>query len=33
MIKFTYVQGATPLSPDETHNLLPTHLTTQKELN
>lgn len=33
MMKFTYVQGATPLSPDEIHNLLPAHLTTQKELN
>jgi len=32
-MKFIYAQGATPLSPDEIYNLLPNHLTTQKELN
>lgn len=32
-MKFIYAEGATPLSPDEIHNLIPKHLTTQKELN
>jgi Fic-DOC domain mobile mystery protein B len=32
-MKFIYAEGATPLSPGEIYNLLPTHLTTQKELN
>lgn len=30
---FTYVKGATPLSPDEVHNLIPSHLTIQKQLD
>jgi Fic-DOC domain mobile mystery protein B len=33
IMNFTYAQGATPLSADEIYNLLPKHLTTQKELN
>lgn len=32
-MEFIYAEGATPLSPDEIYNLLPKHLTTQKELN
>lgn len=32
-MRFIYAEGATPLSPDEIHNLIPKHLTTQKELN
>ncbi len=32
-MQFTYAKGATPLSPDEAYNLIPNHLTTQKELN
>jgi len=32
-MRFVYAEGATPLSPDEIHNLIPKHLTTQKELN
>ena len=30
---FKYAKGATPLSPDEIHNLIPSHLTTQKQLD
>ncbi|PCJ25768.1 MAG: mobile mystery protein B [Rickettsiales bacterium] len=30
---FTYAKGATPLSPDEVYNLIPSHLMTQKELD
>lgn len=29
----TYPQGATPLDPDEAAGLLPTHITTQADLN
>lgn len=32
-MNFIFAEGATPLSPDEIHNLIPNHLTTQKELN
>lgn len=32
-MRFIYAEGATPLSSDEIHNLIPKHLTTQKELN
>jgi len=32
-MKFQYAPGATPLDPDETAGLLPTHITTQGELN
>lgn len=32
-MRFVYVEGATPLTPDEVYNLIPKHLTTQKELN
>ena len=32
-MQFTYIKGATPLSADEFHNLIPSHLTTQKELD
>ncbi|MDP5020598.1 MAG: mobile mystery protein B, partial [Rickettsiaceae bacterium] len=32
-MRFIYAEGATPLSADEIHNLIPKHLTTQKELN
>ena len=30
---FKYAKGATPLSPDEIYNLIPSHLTTQKQLD
>lgn len=30
---FTYAEGATPLTRDETQNLIPIHITTQKELD
>ena len=30
---FKYAKGATPLSPDEIDNLIPSHLTTQKQLD
>jgi Fic-DOC domain mobile mystery protein B len=30
---FTYAEGATPLTLDEIRNLIPLHLTTQKQLN
>ena len=30
---FKYAKGATPLSPDEVHNLIPSHITTQKQLD
>jgi Fic-DOC domain mobile mystery protein B len=33
MMKFTYIKGATPLSPDEIHNLIPKHLTKQHQLD
>ncbi|MCK4609091.1 MAG: mobile mystery protein B [Gammaproteobacteria bacterium] len=32
-MKFEYVTGATPLDPDEKDSLLPTHITTQNQLN
>ena len=32
-MRFIYSKGATPLSPDEIHNLIPSHLTVQKELD
>ena len=32
-MQFTYIKGATPLSPDEVHNLIPTHLTKQHQLD
>lgn len=32
-IKFKYVQGATPLDPDEINGLIPLHITTQGQLN
>lgn len=32
-MRFIYAEGATPLSPDEIHNLIPKHLTAQKQLN
>lgn len=32
-MQFTYIKGSTPLSADEFHNLIPSHLTTQKELD
>jgi len=32
-MQFKYAIGATPLEADEIHNLIPTHLTTQKELD
>ncbi len=31
-MQFTYTKGATPLSPDEVHNLIPKHLTKQHQL-
>lgn len=30
---FKYAKGATPLSPDEVNNLIPSHITTQKQLD
>lgn len=32
-MEFDYAPGATPLDPDEAAGLLPTHITTQRELN
>lgn len=32
-MKFEYANGATPLDPDEIAGLIPTHITTQGELN
>lgn len=32
-MNFEYPLGATPLDPDEAQGLLPTHITTQGELN
>ena len=32
-MKFEYAQGATPIDPDEMAGLIPTHITTQGELN
>ena len=32
-MQFTYTKGATPLSPDEVHNLIPKHLTKQHQLD
>lgn len=32
-MKFVYPEGATPLNPDELDGLLPSHITTQKQLN
>ena len=32
-IKFATIKGATPISTDEVHNLIPGHITTQEELN
>jgi Fic-DOC domain mobile mystery protein B len=32
-MQFTYAKGATPLSPDEIHNLIPRHLTKQHQLD
>jgi Fic-DOC domain mobile mystery protein B len=33
MMKFEYASGATPLDPDEMHGLIPSHITTQGQLN
>ena len=32
-LKFNYPPGATPLDPDEAAGLIPTHITTQGQLN
>ena len=32
-MKFQYAVGATPLDPDEAAGLIPTHITTQRDLN
>lgn len=32
-MEFQYASGATPLDPDEIAGLIPTHITTQRELN
>lgn len=32
-MQFTYAKGATPLEPDEIHNLIPKHLTHQSQLD
>lgn len=32
-MKFIYPEGATPLMPDDIHNLLPSHILTQSQLN
>ena len=32
-MRFSYAAGATPIDPDEAAGLLPTHITTQAELN
>lgn len=32
-MQFIYTEGATPLNQDEIHNLIPSHITTQKELD
>lgn len=32
-MKFDFPPGATPLDPDEAHDLLPHHITTQQQLN
>ncbi len=32
-MKFNYPQGSTPLEPDELKALIPTHITTQEQLN
>ena len=32
-MQFTYAAGATPIDPDEAAGLVPTHITTQAELN
>lgn len=32
-MQFTYIKGATPLSPDEIHNLIPKHLAQQHQLD
>ncbi|MEN8128046.1 MAG: mobile mystery protein B [Planctomycetota bacterium] len=33
MVEFEYPQGATPLDPNETEGLIPTHITTRAELD
>jgi Fic-DOC domain mobile mystery protein B len=33
VMRFMYADGATPIDPDETAGLVPTHITTQAELN
>lgn len=33
MIKFRYAKGATPITEDEIHNLIPSHLTLQSQLD
>lgn len=33
VMRFTYSTGATPIDPDEATGLVPTHITTQAELN
>jgi hypothetical protein len=33
VMRFTDAAGATPIDPDEAAGLLPTHITTQAELN
>ena len=33
VMHFTYSTGATPIDPDEAAGLVPTHITTQAELN
>ena len=33
VMRFTYADGATPIDPDEAAGLVPTHITTQAELN
>src|SRR5450759_337668 len=32
-MEFTYAEGATPLDPEEAHDLIPTHITTSGQLN
>lgn len=32
-MKFIYPEGATPLTPDDVYNLLPSHVLTQEQLN
>jgi fido (protein-threonine AMPylation protein) len=32
-VRFEYPPGATPIDPDEARDLIPTHMTLQRELN